>query len=365
MKKSILFTMFALCCSMAAAQVGEITIAGKIENIKKGCLYLLTQSSEDKIDTLGQCNIKKGKFKLKATLNEPKVTRLVLDGYSGGFILLAEPGETYDALLSQNENYYIKGGKLNDGYTAHMKVSDSLRTVISGLQERYDALRADMKFRSASMVNDSLQREQKNMRDITKKFLDSNDNLITAYTIYSNIDMRDMSLKESRQMYRSLGEGAKATQYGRMIKERIDRMAKTDGGAKAPDFTLKDINGNTVTMSAVSGKIKIIDFWASWCGPCRLNNPALKKLYDEFHEKGLEIIGVSLDSNRDAWKKAIENDGLNWINVSSLKGWKCDIAHLYNIKGVPSLFILDEHNNIIATGLRGEQLKTFLQENLE
>ena len=118
-------------------------------------------------------------------------------------------------------------------------------------------------------------------------------------------------------------------------------------------------------MSEVKGKIKIIDFWASWCGPCRLNNPALRKLYDEFHDKGLEIIGVSLDTDGESWKKAIEKDGLIWVNVSSLQGWECETIRLYSVSGVPSLFVLDEYNNIIATGLRGEQLKVFLQENLK
>ena len=136
-------------------------------------------------------------------------------------------------------------------------------------------------------------------------------------------------------------------------------------GMKAPQFTLPDKNGNMVTMSTVKGKIKIIDFWASWCGPCRLNNPALRKLYDEYHDKGLEIIGVSLDTSKAGWEKAMDKDGLIWINVSSLKGWDCEIVHLYNVKGVPALFVLDENNNIISTGLRGEQLEKFLQENLK
>ena len=120
-----------------------------------------------------------------------------------------------------------------------------------------------------------------------------------------------------------------------------------------------------MTMSSVKGKIKIIDFWASWCGPCRLNNPALRKLYEEFHDKGLEIIGVSLDTNKASWHKAIEKDGLNWVHVSSLKGWECDVVRLYNVTGVPALFILDEYGNIMATGLRDEQLRAFLEENLE
>lgn len=356
-----------IACSTAAslAQGNDITIKGKIEGIKKGRLYLLARTGEEKSDTLGFCDFKRGKFTLKAAASEPVAAQLMVEGFSGGFMLFAEPGTTYSACLSESESFFIKGGNLNDSYTRHMKTSDSLRAAISELQERYDALRSGRKLRSASLVNDTLKHEQAILRELTNNFLGSNDNVIAAYTVYSNILMRDAGLKESRRMYSALGEGAKKSQYGRIIKERIDRMAKTDQGAKAPDFTLPDANGNKVTMSSVKGKIKIIDFWASWCGPCRLNNPALRKLYDEYHDKGLEIIGVSLDTNKAAWEKAIAKDGLVWVNVSSLKGWACETIRLYSVTGVPSLFILDEYNNIIATGLRGEQLKAFLEENLK
>lgn len=366
MKKIIVLALFAICGTIASvAQSGDITIKGKIEGIKKGRLYLLAQSSEECADTLGFCDFKRGKFELDATVVEPLAAQLVVEGFSGGFMLFVEPGVTYKACLSDDDSFYIKGGTLNDSYAEHMRVSDSMRAGISELQERYDSLRAGRKLRSASQVNDTLRREQESLREFTNSFLAGNDNVITAYTIYSNIIMRDAGLKETRNMYASLGDGAKASQFGRIIKERIDRLAKTDQGAKAPDFTLSDVNGNMVTMSEVKGKIKIIDFWASWCGPCRLNNPALRKLYDEFHDKGLEIIGVSLDTDGESWKKAIEKDGLIWVNVSSLQGWECETIRLYSVSGVPSLFVLDEYNNIIATGLRGEQLKVFLQENLK
>ena len=364
MKKTTLLTLMLLCALTSMAQAGDIAIKGKIEGIKKGRLYLLARSGEEQTDTLGYCDFKRGKFTLTAVAEEPVVAQLVVDGFAGGFTLFAEPGVTYEAYLSEGDNYYIRGGQLNDSYTAHMKESAAMRKAIDGMQSRYDSLRTARKFRSASQVNDSLQRQQNALRELTSTYLGSNDNIIAAYTIYSNLLMREASLRETRSMYATLGEGAKGSQYGRIIKERIKRLEKTEGGAQAPDFTLTDPQGNAVTMSSVKGKIKIIDFWASWCGPCRLNNPALRKLYDELHPLGLEIIGVSLDTNKAAWEKAIEKDGLTWINVSSLKGWKCDLISLYNITGVPALFVLNENNQIIATGLRGEQLREFLEERL-
>ena len=366
MKKYIFLALLAICfVATSVAQGGAVTIKGKINGIKSGTLYLLAQSSEEESDTVGCCKIKKGKFKMSATVAEPMFAQLVVGGFSGGFTLFVEPGVVYDAYLTNDADYYIKGGHLNTVYTTHMKASDSLRAVITGLRERYDAARAGRKFRTASLVNDTLKREQESLRVITQEFLAANDNVILAYTIYSNILMRNSGFKETRGMYDSMGKGAKESQFGRIIKERIDRLSKTDSGAKAPDFTLNDLEGNTVTMSTVKGKIKIIDFWASWCGPCRLNNPALKEIYADFHDKGLEIIGVSLDDEKEDWAFAVEKDGLGWINVSSLKGWDCEVARLYNVKGIPALYVLDENNNIIATGLRDEQLRVFLQENLK
>lgn len=366
MKKIILLALLVLCGAVTStAQVGGFTIKGKVDGIKKGTLYMLSQVSEEKTDTVVSCEIKRGKFELRAVVDEPIFAQLVVGGFSGGFTIFVEPGVTYDAFLSNGDGYYIKGGRLNESYTAHMHSSDSLRALISGLQERYDDCRAQRKFRSASLVNDTLQREQENLRVMTQDFLAANDNVIMAYTIYSNIVMRDLGLGDTRAMYDSMGDGAKATRFGRIIKERINRLMKTRGGAKAPDFTLCNVDGNAVTMSSVKAKVKIIDFWASWCGPCRLNNPELKKIYNEFHDKGLEIIGVSLDEEKEDWEYAIEKDGLEWVNVSSLKGWDCDVARLYNVKGVPALFILNEENCIIATGLRDEQLKIFLQEFLK
>lgn len=347
------------------AQTEEIKVKGTVQGIKQGRLYMLARVGEKKTDTIGVSDFKKGKFELKAKIAEPMVTQLILEGYSGGFTLIAEPGITYKANLSNDNNFYIKGGKLNESYSAHMVSSDSMRAIVVDLQERYNNLREGKKFRSASLVNDTLRQEKEKLATMTNEFLKNNDNVILAYTMLSNIEMRDLGFRETKAIYASMGEGAKSSHYGAIIKERIDRMEKTSGGALAPDFTLPDTNGNPVTMSSVKGKIKIIDFWASWCGPCRLNNPALRKIYEEFHSKGLEIIGVSLDNNKASWHKAIEKDGLDWINVSSLKGWDCEIVRLYNVNGVPALFILNENNRIIATGLRDEQLRSFLQERLK
>ena len=127
-------------------------------------------------------------------------------------------------------------------------------------------------------------------------------------------------------------------------------------GAEAPDFTLPDTNGVMVSLKDLRGKVVVIDFWASWCRPCRMENPNMVKLYQKYHEKGLEILGVSLDGDRESWMKAIHQDGLYWTQVSDLKRWNCAAAKQYGVTGIPFTLLLDKDGKIVAKGLRGDDL---------
>ena len=139
--KSIFLFIVLTLSVQSYAKVDVTTIKGTVQGIKQGRLYMLARVGEKQTDTLGYCDFKKGKFNLKVDLQEPMITQLVVGGYSGGFTLIVEPGATYKANLSNDSDFYIKGGKLNDSYTAHMASSDSLRAIVTGLQERYKALR--------------------------------------------------------------------------------------------------------------------------------------------------------------------------------------------------------------------------------
>ena len=328
-------------------------------------MYLTAQTGENKTDTFGIADFRAPEFKLTGNIPEPVEAQVSVGGYAGGFTFIAEPNETYTALLKNAQGAYIRGGKLQDEWTEYIGRQAEQQQEIAVLKEKYETFRNENKFRSASLMNDSITTMQLNMQKETKAFLQAHDDILAAHAYNLNTLMHEDGLAKTKQAYESLGAKAKNTVSARIMRQRIERMEKTAQGNKAPDFTLADLNGKAVTLSRVKGKIKLIDFWASWCGPCRLNNPALRKLYAEYHPKGLEIIGVSLDEKKDRWLKAVEQDQLPWIQVSSLKGWKCEVARLYNITAVPSIFVLDEENHIIATNLRGEALATFLKDHLK
>ncbi|MBV7533985.1 TlpA family protein disulfide reductase [Chitinophaga sp. sic0106] len=153
---------------------------------------------------------------------------------------------------------------------------------------------------------------------------------------------------------------AKRKKADMIIAAEIER--KTGVGATAMNFTQADTKGNPVQLSDYKGKYVLVDFWASWCGPCRAENPNVLENFEKYHPKGLEILGVSLDNSKDAWIKAIKDDGLTWAHVSDLKGWKNEVAKAYNIRAVPSNFLIDKEGKIVAVNLRGDELTQKLEE---
>ena len=146
------------------------------------------------------------------------------------------------------------------------------------------------------------------------------------------------------------------------LQQQVDRMKASLPGALAPDFEQETPEGDTIKLSDFRGKITLVDFWASWCGPCRRENPNVVKLYQKYKDKGFAILGVSLDREKSRWVQAIEKDGLNWSHVSDLKGWKNQIAGLYGVTSIPHTVLLDREGRIIQRNLRGEQLAYKLEE---
>lgn len=152
--------------------------------------------------------------------------------------------------------------------------------------------------------------------------------------------------------------------YYLALSEKISKLEAVAVGKTAPDFTMNDPEGNPISLSSFKGKYLLVDFWASWCSPCRAENPNVVKLYAEFKDKGFDILGVSLDQKKDAWLKAIEKDQLTWNHVSDLKGWSNAAAKLYAVSGIPHTVLLDKEGKIIAKNLRGEELHAKIAELL-
>ncbi|MFK7980572.1 MAG: TlpA family protein disulfide reductase [Saprospiraceae bacterium] len=146
------------------------------------------------------------------------------------------------------------------------------------------------------------------------------------------------------------------------LKKKINTATGFGQGEVAPDFVQKTPAGADLKLSDLRGKIVLVDFWASWCGPCRRENPHVKKLYEKYNHRGFEVLGVSLDRTKASWERAIEQDGLEWEHVSDLKGWKNEVAKMYSVSSIPHTILLDQEGRIIARKLRSPQLEQLLVE---
>ncbi len=196
--------------------------------------------------------------------------------------------------------------------------------------------------------------------ELVKKMIDENPTSPVCI-LFADI----LNTKDYYSYHEKLSKGLAKYSYNKVVADYIAKtknIKKLSAGNEAPDIALPDPDGKIVKLSSLRGNYVLIDFWASWCRPCRAENPNNVKLYQKYHPKGFEIYGVSLDRSKESWLKAIKDDHLTWIQVSDLKFWQSEGAKIYNVRAIPHTVLLDKEGKIIATGLRGERLAKKLKE---
>lgn len=225
-----------------------------------------------------------------------------------------------------------------------------------------------MRLDTGELTLDSLQAVFKaideNIDENVSRYFDTTQNYrATTYFIKEYV-LPQRSLAEAKQYYDRLAPAVKESAPGKDLLEAIGKIEKVNIGGVPDDFTLPTPDGGELSLYSLRGHIVLLDFWASWCAPCLAEAPNVKAIYEKYHDKGLEVLGVSLDNegDHDKWTAAIDKHGLNWKHVSSLKGWDCPIAKRFNVTGIPRMYILDAEGKIIAQDLRGEELARKMDE---
>jgi peroxiredoxin len=209
--------------------------------------------------------------------------------------------------------------------------------------------------------SDSIQNEMKNLQ---RNFVRNSPASYVTPSILASLSY-EMEPSEIESVINAMDTAVAAIPQMKLLKERVAIMKTVAIGQKAPDFTLNDVDGKPVALSSkIGAKLLLIDFWAAWCGPCREENPNLVKVFNEFNKKGFDIFGVSLDSNKEDWVKAIDEDKLKWTQVSDLLRGNSPVARLYAINAIPFNFLLDETGTIIGRNMRGEVLYNKVTEIL-
>jgi len=207
---------------------------------------------------------------------------------------------------------------------------------------------------------DSVQKAQSTF--MKEYILKNGKSVVAAYLAISNAYA--YSLEDLKAINKAMDPSVANSAYVKKLAEREIILGKVEPGQPAPEFTLNDTTGNPISLSSLKGKVVLVDFWASWCGPCRAENPNVVAAYKRFSSKGFTVFGVSLDTDKDKWLQAIAKDGLTWPHVSDLIGWDNAAAKQYGVMSIPASYLLDKEGKIIASNLRGEELVKKLEELL-
>ncbi|HEX6428634.1 MAG TPA: TlpA disulfide reductase family protein [Niastella sp.] len=353
--------LFLLITNNALSQkkAPQFIITAKIAHFTDSVVYMNYGTlGASKTDT---AIVKNGSFTFKGHVDEPVPSMIFSKTFKVKIDLYIE--NTPITVIGDADSMYntkVTGkGVVQEFEVFNQRLMANRKSTIALFQKAWDLNKAgdsvvakQMQAKADSQYNWEFKARNQYITEHPKSYIAAKE--LLAYT-------STITLANSIKMFQGLDASIKSTNIGKEIAARIDLLTKVEEGKPAQPFTQSTPDGKSVKLADYKGRYVLVEFWASWCGPCRAENPNLLTQYKLYNSKGFDILSVSLDNNKDYWLKAVEKDALPWTQVSDLKGWNNEVAVLYGIRAVPASFLIDPMGKIVATGLRGETLNKKLE----
>lgn len=364
--RNVFFALIVMSMLFVSCDSGKkYTLQGDLTGMTEGKVYLNELNKRDlvKIDS---AEIKDGKFSFAGTIQSPDMRYITIDGQKGGIQFFIEGAEIHiKADVSDLRKAEITGSATQEVYQEYAKMQGANNQEFRSLQGAYQKAAAEKNQAAMDSVEKQYDAIVAKIMKENVEYVKKNSTSVAAAFIGYRLTYEMETVEEMDTMYIGFADNVKKSSYAIKIKEKIDVLKNSAVGKPAPEIALNTPEDKPFKLSSLKGKVVVIDFWASWCGPCRRENPHMVEIYKEFHDKGVEFLGVSLDKKKESWLKAIKDDGLIWNHVSDLKYWDCAAAKLYGVSSVPSTVVVDQNGVIAAKKVFGDDLKAEIEKLLK
>lgn len=364
-----LFVFFqAYSQKQSAVKQFPVKIEGTISNFNGKKIYL--HHKWDEKDYTDSAVVKQGKFFFNLKSPEPNMYWFTLSrdiSEQPNFIFWADQAPIKASLKGDSIIYSsVEAGQTHKDYIDYRMFINSMVMAQTKMQEDFNTAVQNQDMNMQNAIRAEYQNLNNQYLAGLKNFIKTHPTSpVSGYVLYSDLNNPNIPISEVLEAASYIDKSIENTKYVQLANKRLDDVKGTMVGYTAKNFSQTTPDGKKVSLTDFRGKYVLIDFWASWCRPCRMENPNVVSAYNKYKDKGFTVLGVSMDTNKDLWVAAIQQDNLTWTHVSDLKGWANEVGKLYNVTGIPQNYLIDKEGKIVAKDLRGAALDEKLAETIK
>lgn len=373
----IAILLFYTLCSNGQTG-GVFKIKGSFKNIRESLstVYLIYEDDESYIKD--SSFVKNGKYEFSVPVKDPTLFTIVVKFLSKnkldksieefkyeGYQFFIEPSRVSITNKNRISNFILSGSVLNKQYQEYLKSTVS-RFVpkLNDLQKKLELSYKNGDSSGIREIDDKISSINNDILSLKIEYILKNQSLLISVLAIQEVFRAKRDVDEALKLYSDLSDHIKEVKFAQKFQSSLNSQKLTKVGMKCPDITMADNNGQSFSLSSLRDKYILLEFWASWCIPCRQNFPAIRNIYNLYKEKGFEVIGISLDTDNSKWLQAIKKDTLNWKNISDLKEWGSPVVKMFNINSIPFNVLIDNTGTIISTNISVSELEKYMTKEL-